>query len=266
MKKPDWDFWRYIPHVKTWQACALSLDIDPDALHLDHAWTGNVGSKTPLPLSSFPSGEIAERFNKRFRIYLANGNGIRIHRLILGNPVRTEISLADFVKWATSEMQWEGLPPEFVAIGREQITPTNDATLDQNDDAENDFASLFDPVGTGQLEKMFHAGGDWVKWAGKAKANGLISARAGRAIFNPYKAARWWLEKQNPAGWDWARCMRTLANNLPERSRESKHLLTGELESTNFRQQQRRDHSGFAFFSPEFRHFLAENPPRLVDR
>lgn len=97
-------------------------------------------------------------------------------------------------------------------------------------DFDETIAALFDPVGTAQLEKMFPANGSWSKWADKAKANGLTVARVGRSKFNPYLAAQWWLDKQNPYDWDLGKCCRKLANNLPLRSIDKKHLLTGELE------------------------------------
>jgi hypothetical protein len=93
-------------------------------------------------------------------------------------------------------------------------------------DDDSDLAALFDPVKRAQLETMFPAGGKWVSYADHAGRNGLIEAKAGRGLFNPYKAARWWLTT-GPDGWSWERCIRRLANNLPDRSLDLKHLLTG---------------------------------------
>mgnify|MGYP001766867989 CR=1 FL=1 len=95
-------------------------------------------------------------------------------------------------------------------------------------DAE--LAALFDPVRVATLESLFPDGERWAKYAERAIRNGLENARVGRGIFNPYRAARWWLEKQAPAGWKWERCARVLANNLPARSRDCGHLLTGDYD------------------------------------
>ena len=95
---------------------------------------------------------------------------------------------------------------------------------------EEMLASLFDHVKPPQLEKMFSGGGEWADHAERASRNGLIAARTGRGLFNPYLAARWWLHNQSPVGWDWARCIRVLKNNLPPRSIDSKHLLDGDYE------------------------------------
>ncbi|MBK9784723.1 MAG: hypothetical protein IPP59_11325 [Betaproteobacteria bacterium] len=91
------------------------------------------------------------------------------------------------------------------------------------------LADLFDPVRPAQLEAMFPDGDKWKSYTERAKRNGLEPARIGRGLFNPYLAAAWWIRK-GPAGWQWERCQRKLANNLPARSRDSKHEITGEYE------------------------------------
>lgn len=93
-------------------------------------------------------------------------------------------------------------------------------------DCEQELADLFDPVGKAQLEAMFPAGGKWAQYANYAPRNKLIAARVAHGKFNPYLAAKWWIDAQEPVGWTWERCLRKLANNLPSRSRDLKHLLT----------------------------------------
>lgn len=97
------------------------------------------------------------------------------------------------------------------------------------------LATLFDPVSTEQLAKMFPVGkadisfAQWKLWQDKAKANGLIGSRVGRGRFNPFIAGEWFVKK-GAEGWDNARLYRALSNNLPPRSKDNKHLLTGEIE------------------------------------
>lgn len=94
------------------------------------------------------------------------------------------------------------------------------------DGHDEKLAALFDPVRVETLEKMFSTtNSKWRGWTDKAKANGLINARQGRAVFNPYKAGIWFVEK-GAGGWDMARLYRTLGNNLPARSLDDKHLFT----------------------------------------
>lgn len=104
-------------------------------------------------------------------------------------------------------------------------------TIETSEGTDERLAGLFDAVGTEHLEKMFPADGKWGLWADKAAREGLRdAARDGRAKFNPYRAAQWWIRNKNPSGWDWARCCRVLANNLPGRSIDYRSLLTGGFE------------------------------------
>lgn len=98
----------------------------------------------------------------------------------------------------------------------------------ENDIEYNKLATLFDPVTLSVLKNMFKTI-KWDSWAKHASANGLINVREGRGKYNPYKAALWFLNK-NVDGWDLARCNRVLANNLPVRSNDERHLFTGNFE------------------------------------
>jgi hypothetical protein len=91
-------------------------------------------------------------------------------------------------------------------------------------DKDEELSALFDPVTPAALEKMFAANNKWANWAKRAGRNGLDGARQGRGMYNPLKAAKWFL-KQRCQGWDLARCWRTLAANLPSRSKDEAHLL-----------------------------------------
>ena len=115
----------------------------------------------------------------------------------------------------------KGGAPEITATHDEDTLPTG------TDDA---LAALFDPVRAAQLEAMFPYDGKWASYAERSRRNGLKdAAKVGTAQYNPYRAAIWWLNT-GPVGWKWERCLRVLANNLPPRSIDSKHLLTGEYE------------------------------------
>jgi hypothetical protein len=123
-------------------------------------------------------------------------------------------------------IQTDGPKPRLVAN-------TKDPKAD-DDDPDEALAALFDPLPVEALAKMFFTKNDcaieqWKKWADKASANRLKDARQGRAMFNPYKAGKWFVRK-GAEGWDDARLYRTLKNNLPARSRDDAYLITGELD------------------------------------
>lgn len=102
------------------------------------------------------------------------------------------------------------------------------------DEDEAEWAQRFDPVPIAAMAKMFPAAHDpesslrkWRQWSEHAKENGLVAAKVGHGVLNPYRGAKWFLFNRRPPGWDWARCLRVLGKNLPERSAEWRDWLTG---------------------------------------
>lgn len=78
------------------------------------------------------------------------------------------------------------------------LTRLPEVTVDTDD---GNIARLFDPVKTAQLEAMFPDGGRWAAHAERAARNGLKNAaKVGNGLFNPYRAAAWWLTT-GPGGW-----------------------------------------------------------------
>ncbi len=105
--------------------------------------------------------------------------------------------------------------------------------------SEEGFAALFDEVHYRELATMFpthndpiKSANDWKNFSERKGRNGLKVAKVSDkgGMYNPYKAARWWIDERNPIGWDWPKCVRKLANSLPIRSKDEKHLLTGSFD------------------------------------
>jgi hypothetical protein len=115
-----------------------------------------------------------------------------------------------------SEPDWDEEEPNAPSVD----TSTND---------DSELASLFDPVKIAELKAMF-PDEMWEKYAERADRNGLKkAAKTGRALFNPYLAARWWLSRR-PAKWTWRKCLKRLGNNLPVRSFGSASLFAAYAE------------------------------------
>lgn len=181
---------------------------------------------------SFPSNEVEDKYNKRLRLltaYIGNPDHFHLHSIIMGNPAKCEIYLSEFAEWAVSVMKWGDLPPELAAMAEKKVTQSTAPAAKVEASNDETLAALFDPVPVEALEKMFPAGGQWKGWAEKASSNGLVEARPERAKFNPYKAGVWFVNK-GVDGWDLNRCHRVLANNLPARSMDDRHQLTGDIE------------------------------------
>lgn len=228
-KPPDWKYWRLMDEVMGWEAAALSLDIDPPSLtpHPQAWMAAPLGHRRLFTKDSFRSALEHADFDNRFRLIEdafvpRHGDKVSYHN-------RGKIALSAFAAWcAESELD---VSPELATLGGASPAATEaetapNATLDPDEKV----AALFDPVGTEELQTMFPTDAEWSKWAERASRNGLSAAHVGTAMFNPYLASKWWLAKHHPKGWDRARCDRTLANNLPHRSRDSRSLLTGKLD------------------------------------
>ncbi len=232
VKPPTWDYWRHMPTVKPWQACALALNIEPDSVdYRPKSWDGQ-----PETWDGFPS-----HFIKLLQLLDAN----QFEKQHFTENFSMGVRLSEFAAWCAHV--GFAIPPELSALAalpeRPQVAPkvvAQPVTSPSGDDMEEQapaaddhdeiLAALFDPMPVEALAKMFPTDNDattaqWRKWADKAKANGLIDARENRK-FNPYKAGKWFVSK-GARGWDTVRLYRTLAKNLPPRSRDDAHLLTG---------------------------------------
>lgn len=161
---------------------------------------------------------------------------------------------AFFIEWAISKtftpdwLKWairtgRDIPKQEVDKTTQAGAPATEVEADTNpsgDDVEEQaadadghdetLAALFDPLPVEALAQMFRIDlAQWKKWQDKAKANGLSDARQGTALFNPYKAGVW-LVRKGAQGWDYAHLYRTLVKNLPARSLDDAHLLTGGID------------------------------------
>jgi hypothetical protein len=65
----DWHFWCNMQTVKLWQACALTVGLDPDRLRPHpQAWMAGPGSGSVFDGKSFPSQEIEAKYEKALRL------------------------------------------------------------------------------------------------------------------------------------------------------------------------------------------------------
>ena len=188
--------------------------------------------------NNIPPAEAAE-FSRAFDLYVrldeakAQADAARLRLMdadrstsALECEARERLVEATEAKVANIEAELEALK---ASHQRDELPAGAPEVAPKSDDYDAELAALFDPVKLETLKAMF-PDEKWGRYADKAPRNGLKEARVGRGIFNPYLAARWWLHRQAPAGWKWERCVRVLANNLPARSRDLKHLLTGDFE------------------------------------
>jgi hypothetical protein len=105
---PDWREWGNIPNVEVWQACALSLKIDPHSLTKCEEWESDTRDGYPyLRAASFPSRAIREEFYLRRRVLIANlrKNPEWFTYNSLSAAGNSSLSTSEFAAWAVSKMQ-----------------------------------------------------------------------------------------------------------------------------------------------------------------
>lgn len=126
----DWAFWRAMPNAKHWQACALSLSIDPDSLKASpNAWMAGPGRGPIFESESFPSREAEDKFNKRLRLLDANRYDEKFFTLPMAkfsNLGPDEVRLHEFAAWALS-VGWSDAPQELAALAKSKAVPALDA-------------------------------------------------------------------------------------------------------------------------------------------
>jgi hypothetical protein len=128
---PNWREWGNMPNVEVWQACALSLNINPRSLEQCEDWESDTRDGYPyFRDASFPSKTISEEFYLRRRVLIANlrKNPEWFTYNSLSAAGNSSLSTAEFAAWAVSKMQWPDLPDKLVELARK---PT--AAPEQND-------------------------------------------------------------------------------------------------------------------------------------
>ena len=107
---PDWTLWPSSRRVQTWQAIALSLNIDPNSLTLSpHAWMAGPGAAAVIESKSFPDTGTKAKFDSRYEMM----------RGCLQSD--DEMLLLDFATWAVS-VNLE-LPPELETMAQKPDKP-----------------------------------------------------------------------------------------------------------------------------------------------
>lgn len=119
-QEPNWDEWKHIPEVRVWQACALSLNIDPHSMKgLRDGWMAGPGHGPLFEPESFPSKDAKAKFELRQRVLLANLSNREFFSagiLNMVTPGNHGVRLSEFAAWAASEMKWDDMPPELMAM------------------------------------------------------------------------------------------------------------------------------------------------------
>ncbi len=125
-EKPDWKEWKYTPQARVWQACALSLDIEPYSIKPNPiSWQTGPYADQLFEDESFQSENEKKEFKSRQRILLNNLNSKENSLWFSPNPNRPnlgEVSLPEFAAWCSS-VEWP-IPEELAALAKKPDTAT----------------------------------------------------------------------------------------------------------------------------------------------
>jgi len=121
IRLPKWDYWRHMPTVEPWEACALALNIEPDSVdYRPESWDGKSESWR------FPSDEIGDHFIKLLQLLNANQFEKRHFTENFAKGVR----LSEFAAWCAPvvrDLICCDIPPELAALAKaspvEQVAP-----------------------------------------------------------------------------------------------------------------------------------------------
>lgn len=111
--------------VKVWEACVLSVGLEPDSMEFeDERWREHKPRTGPhIESESFPSPEIEKDYKDLVEVLADNlleGEHFDINEIgDINNPRGKKyytVRLDEFVRWATLKVTWLNLPPELAAL------------------------------------------------------------------------------------------------------------------------------------------------------
>jgi len=126
VEKPNWKEWKCTPLVRVWQACALSLDVEPYSINVyPLSWQTGPYADQLFEDESFQSENEKKEFKSRQRILLNNLNSKENSLWFSPNPNRPnlgEVSLSEFAAWCSS-VEWP-IPQELETLAKKPEAAT----------------------------------------------------------------------------------------------------------------------------------------------
>lgn len=121
MTKPNWSVWLLMPDVKVWEACALSIGIEPSSMEGEEFhWMDDSGTGPKFTSETFPNHEVENKYKDRLKLLGANltdrdyfSAGVIAYGKGAG---LCSVRLDEFANWATSKAKWLDLPPELARL------------------------------------------------------------------------------------------------------------------------------------------------------
>lgn len=108
-----------MPEVKQWEACALSLNVNPNKMRPHpQGWMAGPNNGPTFIATSFPSATVQTEFDNRARLLGASlfksPHFANVNNLVIGGRHLATVNLSEFAAWGLSvELD---MPPELVAM------------------------------------------------------------------------------------------------------------------------------------------------------
>jgi hypothetical protein len=129
MKAPDWSEWNYIPEVEVWQAVALSMNLEPNALRRNTD-TPLLGFGSFFKEGTFLNIPMESEFDKRIRLVLANLVEEKVFSKVVINRIelrQSKLNLSEFVNWILKDKIFKNIPKKLriIAIKSRNLVDKN---------------------------------------------------------------------------------------------------------------------------------------------
>gem|GEM_PF-6307158 len=102
----NWKFWLLMPEVRLWEACALSVSVDPKNMSaLAEGWMAGPGNGPFFKPTSFPTKAIHDEFEDRLHLLKAwrtNTACFTLGKIDQLSPANSTVAVSEFVDWAHS--------------------------------------------------------------------------------------------------------------------------------------------------------------------
>ena len=117
MEDIDWDYWLDLTSVHEWEACGLSLGINPKSIKRD--FVRNRNSYVPKFYYEIRgvSPEVVNQFVNRLDIIQNNKYS---NHFVLAD---TKVYLEKFVRWAITKNSFKDMPPELLSLVKPKDDP-----------------------------------------------------------------------------------------------------------------------------------------------
>ena len=154
MTKPNWRRWLLRKEVKVWEACVLSVGLEPSSMKGEReSWMYQQGTGPHIESESFPNPEVENIYKD-----LVDALADNLFDIEYFSPaaITTEgkgycgVRLDEFARWATLKVEWLDLPPELAAL---VPNSSDDASEESNKKSQSNVANPIDkPIADTQDE------------------------------------------------------------------------------------------------------------------